>query len=64
MDEKVKTEDLTLAIQGVGKGKESSNAEVLDSITAVGSTGSVLVEIVSSAISFILPPAASKKQNP
>ena len=48
---------LSELIQGVGEGRDASDADVLDSFTQVSSAVTIARKWVSSAISFVVPPA-------
>jgi hypothetical protein len=52
--------NLTALIQGVGEGARASNQEVLDACAKTRSTADTLLTWVSSAFSFVVPPARPK----
>ena len=57
-----KAEKLTLLIQGVGGAENTSDQEVLQSYSEVGSAGATIQKWVSTAVSFVLPFAEPKKK--
>jgi hypothetical protein len=58
------TGNLTVLIQGVGEGANVSDREVIESYQSVSSTaGMTLSKWLSSAFSFVIPPAPPKDKN-
>jgi hypothetical protein len=60
VEDKEKKVNLTALIQGVGEGERASNKEVLDACAKVESTAGTLLNLMSSALSFVIPPARPK----